>query len=113
MRSPSDGGAWPLWLVLYAATIGLLASLLNHRLGAGVAPSAYSLAAAVLTFAAAASWCLAAMPARFWSNWLGRDPQILPVTIVAAGLTYLGGHHSIGLLMRRFEVILTIRRGPL
>lgn len=103
VRSPSDGGAWPLWLVLYAATVGLLASLLNHRLGAGAAPVAYSLAAAVLTFAAAASWCLAAMPARFWLNWLGHDPQILPVTIVAAGLTYLGGHHLTGLLMRRLR----------
>jgi exosortase E/protease (VPEID-CTERM system) len=108
-RSPSDGRAWPLWLVLYAATIGLLASLLNHRLGAGVAPLAYSLAAAVLTFAAAATWCLALMPARFWLNWLGRDPHILPVTIVAAGLTYLGGHHLTGLLVTSFEKL----TGPL
>ncbi len=109
--SPSSSGIYLFWLAFYSGTVAVLASLLTHRFGTGLSPAAYFLTTILLTLTAAATWCLAAMPGRFWWNWLSTNPQVLPTAAVAGALTYFGGHHLTSLVVTNSQqLILPLQR---
>ena len=53
----------------------------------------------MLTGSALVSWCLAAMPLRFWLGWMSRNFRLLPAVAVVSLVTYAIGHHYTPLAM--------------
>jgi exosortase E/protease (VPEID-CTERM system) len=91
--SGSTDVGWIGWLALYTMTVFGLANL---TLGDAESTSVISLhivAAAVLTVSALVSWCLAAMPVRFWRGWMSRNFRLLPAVALVSLVTYGIGHH--------------------
>jgi exosortase E/protease (VPEID-CTERM system) len=102
-RTLADSGStdvgWIGWLALYVATVFGLANL---TLGDAESTSAITLhivGAAMLTGSALVSWCLAAMPLRFWLGWMSRNFRLLPAVAVVSLVTYAIGHHYTPLAM--------------
>lgn len=84
---------WTLWLVLYAATLTALAKLINGPTGSEGATFSYILAATILTLSSVVSWCLGAMPARFWLRWVSRNVSLFLVVAAVGAMAYAVGRH--------------------
>lgn len=85
---------WPLWLSLYVATVVALHHVLNGGSPDHVLTPLHISYIVILTIAAAASWCLGAMPAQFWVAWCGRSrPGVLVGAVLLGTLAYALGRH--------------------
>ncbi len=97
LRATVRGGVcrdwgWPVWVLAYSVVVAVLAGMINGD-AAAVFDDRRILELTALVLLATTSWCLAAMPAGFWVNWMSRNPKAL-LSGAAVGLsTYLLGRH--------------------
>jgi len=106
------------WFTAHVAILGVLlaGSIARHdgRLTSVEAWEGWLLAWMVLAAAALGSWCLAAMPASFWANWIRRSPLALAAGAgagIAASLLGMAFDHIWWLLERpTFQVVAILLR---
>jgi len=84
---------WIGWLALYVTTVFGMANLTLGDAESASVITLHILGAAMLAVSALASWCLAAMPLRFWLGWISRNFRLLPAVAVVSLVTYAIGHH--------------------
>ena len=91
--SASDRNWWR-WLVLNGLAFGALyfATAETLKLGAGETISGAGVAlCAALALAAALSWCVALLPARFWARLMTQEWRAMTLALVAATAAWVAG----------------------
>ncbi len=95
-RTLADSGVgdarWTYWLLVYLVMVVGLADLIKSDTG-GALTAIHALKVASLGLVALISWCLAAMPRRFWLSCITRRPTALMVATAVGVVTYTIGHH--------------------
>ncbi len=92
-ESTTSGAGWAVWLLLYVLAVAGLSRLVDPISRNGIVTASHVLSATILTLSAVATWCLAAMPARFWLRWAGRNPWLFPTVAAIGVLAYVVGAH--------------------
>jgi len=83
---------WPLWVLVFSTTVVVLARLIN-RDAAAVSDERRLLEIAILVPLTLASWCLVAMPARFWLKFFSHNLKALLLGPVVGLSAYVLGRH--------------------
>jgi exosortase E/protease (VPEID-CTERM system) len=103
LADSADSGTWMVWLSLcLLALLGLL-RLMQSQTDAG--PNASdTLAIVTLSLVALISWCLAAMPARFWWSCVsGHRLTTLGATAVGLSVFAIGHHYATAGILKPIE----------
>ncbi|MGH8013475.1 MAG: hypothetical protein ACREQ4_13345, partial [Candidatus Binataceae bacterium] len=91
--------SWVLWLAIYVFCVVGIHKLINEHSPSDALRLSELSYIAILAFTACSSWCLSAMPPRFWAKWRWANiGQLLGVAGVAA-LAYGFARHCTPLIL--------------